>query len=98
MQGSIEDRFREGGPASRTVGDPGAQGEGVAGMQGIGVNTPAQGHCIAKTGTLTGVTNLAGYCRTGQRHMIAFTILLDGPTNERGIVLLSRMTAAIARY
>ncbi len=64
----------------------------------IGVNTAAQGHCIAKTGTLTGVTNLAGYCRTGRRHMIAFTILLDGPTNERGIVLLSRMTAAIARY
>jgi serine-type D-Ala-D-Ala carboxypeptidase/endopeptidase (penicillin-binding protein 4) len=74
----------------------------VLGLNGtvrrIGVNTPAQGHCIAKTGTLNNVTNLAGYCRTGQRHMLAFAILLEGPSNERGLVLLSRMTAAIARY
>ena len=33
-------------------------------VQGIGVKTAAQGRCIAKTGTLTDVTNLAGYCRT----------------------------------
>jgi hypothetical protein len=30
--------------------------------------------------------------------MIAFAILLDGPTNERGLVLLSQMVAAIGRY
>jgi len=67
-------------------------------VRNIGVHTAAQGHCIAKTGTLNNVTNLAGYCRTGHGHMIAFAFLLDGPSNERGLVLLSRMTAAIARY
>jgi D-alanyl-D-alanine carboxypeptidase/D-alanyl-D-alanine-endopeptidase (penicillin-binding protein 4) len=64
----------------------------------IATNTAAQGHCIAKTGTLNNVTNLAGYCRTRGRHMIDFAILLDGPTNERGLVLLSQMVAAIGRY
>ncbi|MEA2160787.1 MAG: hypothetical protein QOD66_3167 [Solirubrobacteraceae bacterium] len=67
-------------------------------VRNIGVHTAAQGHCIAKTGTLNNVTNLAGYCRTGHGHMIAFAFLLDGPNNERGLVLLSRMTAALARY
>lgn len=64
----------------------------------IGVKTAAQGHCIAKTGTLNDVTNLAGYCRTRRGHMIDFTFLLDGPNNERGLVLLSQLVAAIARY
>ncbi len=64
----------------------------------IAKNTAAQGHCIAKTGTLNNVTNLAGYCRTRRGHMIDFALLLDGPSNERGLVLLSRMMAAIARY
>jgi D-alanyl-D-alanine carboxypeptidase/D-alanyl-D-alanine-endopeptidase (penicillin-binding protein 4) len=67
-------------------------------VRNIGVHTAAQGHCIAKTGTLNNVTNLAGYCRTRHGHMLAFAFLLDGPSNERGLVLLSRMTAAIARY
>ena len=38
-------------------------------MQGIGLKTAAQGRCIAKTGTLNYVTNLAGYCRTHAGHM-----------------------------
>ena len=32
-------------------------------VQGIGVKTAAAGNCVAKTGTLNYVTNLAGYCR-----------------------------------
>jgi D-alanyl-D-alanine carboxypeptidase/D-alanyl-D-alanine-endopeptidase (penicillin-binding protein 4) len=32
-------------------------------VQGMGVHTPAQENCVAKTGTLNNVTNLAGYCR-----------------------------------
>jgi D-alanyl-D-alanine carboxypeptidase/D-alanyl-D-alanine-endopeptidase (penicillin-binding protein 4) len=64
----------------------------------IAKGTPAQGHCVAKTGTLNYVTNLAGYCHVPGHHMISFALFLDGPTNERSIVLLSRMMGAIARY
>ncbi len=67
-------------------------------VRGIAVKTAAQGHCIAKTGTLNYVTNLAGYCHVPGHHVVSFALFLDGPTNERSIVLLSRMMGAIARY
>jgi D-alanyl-D-alanine carboxypeptidase/D-alanyl-D-alanine-endopeptidase (penicillin-binding protein 4) len=74
----------------------------VVGMTGtvrrIGVGTAAQGRCIGKTGTLNYVTNLAGYCHSRGGRMLAFALFLDGPTNARAMVLISRMTAAIARY
>ena len=41
---------------------------GVSGtVQTIADKTPAQGRCFAKTGTLNGVTNLAGYCAARRR-------------------------------
>jgi D-alanyl-D-alanine carboxypeptidase/D-alanyl-D-alanine-endopeptidase (penicillin-binding protein 4) len=64
----------------------------------IGRLTAAQGHCIAKTGTLDDVTNLAGYCSSRGHHVLAFALLVDGPTNATALVLLGRMVAAIARY
>jgi serine-type D-Ala-D-Ala carboxypeptidase/endopeptidase (penicillin-binding protein 4) len=64
----------------------------------IGVGTPAQGHCIAKTGTLDYVTNLAGYCHGRGGHMLVFALFLDGPSNEQSIALLTRLTGAIAAY
>jgi D-alanyl-D-alanine carboxypeptidase/D-alanyl-D-alanine-endopeptidase (penicillin-binding protein 4) len=64
----------------------------------IATRTAAQGHCIAKTGTLDYVTNLAGYCAARGHHMVAFALFLDGPTNEQALVLLGRMVAAIAKY
>ncbi|HEY2439924.1 MAG TPA: D-alanyl-D-alanine carboxypeptidase [Solirubrobacteraceae bacterium] len=67
-------------------------------VQGIGVKTPAGGSCIAKTGTLDRVTNLAGYCRARNHHMLAFAIFIDGPFNGPAIVLESRMIGAIAGY
>jgi serine-type D-Ala-D-Ala carboxypeptidase/endopeptidase (penicillin-binding protein 4) len=67
-------------------------------VQRIATGTAAQGHCIAKTGTLDDVTNLAGYCDARRRHMLAFALLVDGPSNTRALVLLGRMVAAIARY
>jgi D-alanyl-D-alanine carboxypeptidase/D-alanyl-D-alanine-endopeptidase (penicillin-binding protein 4) len=67
-------------------------------VQGIGTKTAARGRCIAKTGTLDGVTNLAGYCRARSGHMLAFAMMLDGPPNWTATVLESRMIAAIARY
>jgi serine-type D-Ala-D-Ala carboxypeptidase/endopeptidase (penicillin-binding protein 4) len=67
-------------------------------VQRIGVHTPAQGNCIAKTGTLNGVTNLAGYCHRPGHHRLAFALMIDGPSNAEALQLVSRMVGAIAKY
>jgi D-alanyl-D-alanine carboxypeptidase/D-alanyl-D-alanine-endopeptidase (penicillin-binding protein 4) len=67
-------------------------------VQGIAAHTVAQGRCIAKTGTLNFVTNLAGYCTTVNHHVLAFALMMDGPPNETGYKLLGQMVPAIARY
>ena len=67
-------------------------------VAGIGVKTPASGNCIAKTGTLNNVTNLAGYCRARNHHMLAFAFFVDGPWNGAADVLESRMIGAAAGY
>ena len=67
-------------------------------VQYIGVKTAARGRCIAKTGTLDGVTNLAGYCRTRAGRDVAFALMVDGPSNAAAIPLESTMIGAIARY
>lgn len=67
-------------------------------VQYIGVKTAARGRCIAKTGTLDNVTNLAGYCRTRAGHDVAFALMVDGPSNAAAIGLESRMIGAIAKY
>jgi D-alanyl-D-alanine carboxypeptidase/D-alanyl-D-alanine-endopeptidase (penicillin-binding protein 4) len=64
----------------------------------IGVRTAAQGRCVAKTGTLNYVTNLAGYCHSRTGKTIAFALFVDGPDNGTAILLESKMIAAIARY
>jgi D-alanyl-D-alanine carboxypeptidase/D-alanyl-D-alanine-endopeptidase (penicillin-binding protein 4) len=65
-------------------------------VQGVGVHTRAQGRCIAKTGTLNDVTNLAGYCTNRIGHAVAFALFIDGPPNFVAIKLLSQMVGAIA--
>jgi D-alanyl-D-alanine carboxypeptidase/D-alanyl-D-alanine-endopeptidase (penicillin-binding protein 4) len=74
----------------------------VVGEQGtvenMGVHTPAQGHCVAKTGTLDNVTNLAGYCHARSGTTLAFALMIDGPENYQSLAVLSRAVAAIARY
>lgn len=74
----------------------------VVGRQGtvkdIGAGSPAQGHCVAKTGTLNNVTNLAGYCHARGGALLAFTLMIDGPANYQALPMLSRVVAAIARY
>jgi D-alanyl-D-alanine carboxypeptidase/D-alanyl-D-alanine-endopeptidase (penicillin-binding protein 4) len=67
-------------------------------VEEIALHTAAQGRCVAKTGTLDNVTNLAGYCHTNAHHTLAFALFLDGPDNSRGLTLIGRMVAAIARY
>ena len=66
---------------------------GVSGTtRRIGKGTIAQGRCIAKTGTLNYVTNLAGYCHSRGGHMLTFALFIDGPSNEQSIALLTKMT------
>jgi len=67
-------------------------------VRNIATRTAAQGNCEAKTGTLNGVTNLAGYCRTRSHHVLAFALFAQGPTNARALVLEGQMLAAIARF
>ena len=44
-------------------------------------NTEAQYNVRAKTGTLTGVISLAGYCTTKEGHNLAFSIIINGCLN-----------------
>src|SRR6185312_1348534 len=67
-------------------------------VQRIAAHTVAQGRCMAKTGTLNYVTNLAGYCSTPNHHVLAFALMIDGPPNWTAIQLLDRLVPAIARY
>jgi D-alanyl-D-alanine carboxypeptidase/D-alanyl-D-alanine-endopeptidase (penicillin-binding protein 4) len=65
-------------------------------VQAIGVHTPAHGRCVAKTGTLNGVTNLAGYCTNRAGHVLAFALFIDGPPNWVADKTLGKMVGAIA--
>ena len=73
----------------------------VVGVNGtakaIAQGSAAQGRCIAKTGTLDEVTNLAGYCHGRSGRELAFALFIDGPSNASGFQLESKMIAAIAR-
>lgn len=60
--------------------------------------TPAQDSCRAKTGTLIGVSALAGLCTSASGHQIAFAMLMNriGTTRAHGVQ--DRIAAALARY
>jgi serine-type D-Ala-D-Ala carboxypeptidase/endopeptidase (penicillin-binding protein 4) len=61
----------------------------------------AQGNCHAKTGTLSGVSALSGYCFRGPaadaEHAVAFSILMSGDVG-RAHRIQDRAAAMIARY
>jgi D-alanyl-D-alanine carboxypeptidase/D-alanyl-D-alanine-endopeptidase (penicillin-binding protein 4) len=59
--------------------------------------TPASGRCRGKTGTLRGVSALAGYCRTRGGRDVAFAFLMNGVNPFGARRVQDRMTAAIAR-
>jgi serine-type D-Ala-D-Ala carboxypeptidase/endopeptidase (penicillin-binding protein 4) len=60
--------------------------------------TIASGHCQGKTGTLTGVSNLVGYCQAADGHTLAFAIFTDGIPTEAAHVFQDHMTITIADY
>jgi D-alanyl-D-alanine carboxypeptidase/D-alanyl-D-alanine-endopeptidase (penicillin-binding protein 4) len=59
--------------------------------------TAAQGRCRAKTGTLTGVSALSGYCEADGGPVV-FSILMNGVDVTAARVLQDRIVATIARY
>ena len=58
----------------------------------------AQGRCRAKTGTLTAVSALSGYCTAPGGRVIAFSILMNRVDVEAAHVAQDKMAALIARY
>jgi serine-type D-Ala-D-Ala carboxypeptidase/endopeptidase (penicillin-binding protein 4) len=60
--------------------------------------TPAQDRCRAKTGTLVGVSSLAGVCTAVGGHTIAFAMLMNRAGISRAHSVQDRITTAIARY
>jgi D-alanyl-D-alanine carboxypeptidase/D-alanyl-D-alanine-endopeptidase (penicillin-binding protein 4) len=72
----------------------------VAGRSGTLVHrmrgTGAAGNCQAKTGTLTGVSNLAGYCRSANGHTVTFAIFTDGIGVEAAHTVQDHMAISLA--
>jgi len=73
----------------------------IAGREGTVADrmrgTAAEGNCATKTGTLSDVSALSGYCVAGG-HTIAFSILNNSVDVNAARVAQDRMAAAIARY
>jgi D-alanyl-D-alanine carboxypeptidase/D-alanyl-D-alanine-endopeptidase (penicillin-binding protein 4) len=72
----------------------GRSGTVAARMRG----TVAQDRCSAKTGTLIGVSALAGYCTTTGGTDVAFAFLMNGVNPAAAHGLQDRMTVALAGY
>ncbi|MGI8846625.1 MAG: D-alanyl-D-alanine carboxypeptidase/D-alanyl-D-alanine endopeptidase [Thermoleophilaceae bacterium] len=56
----------------------------------------ARGRCRGKTGTLTGVTALSGYCTAASGDVYAFSILMNGVNTTGGRAIQDRMAQLIA--
>jgi D-alanyl-D-alanine carboxypeptidase/D-alanyl-D-alanine-endopeptidase (penicillin-binding protein 4) len=61
-------------------------------------HTGASGRCQGKTGTLTGVSNLVGYCTAADGHTLAFALFTDGIATESAHVFQDHMAITIAGY
>lgn len=57
----------------------------------------AQGRCAAKTGTLSNVSALAGYCRSANGHLLAFAFLENHAFTPLAKAIEDRLAAALAR-
>ena len=59
-------------------------------------HTAAAGRCQGKTGTLTGASNLVGYCQAANGHLLAFAIFNDGISTTAAHIFQDHMTISIA--
>jgi len=60
--------------------------------------TAAAGRCQGKTGTLTGYSNLVGYCQAANGHLIAFAFFNDGISTTYAHTIQDHMTITLASY
>lgn len=60
--------------------------------------TAAQDRCRAKTGTLSNVSALAGYCATPNGHLIAFAFISNGVATWTAKAAEDRLLVRLARY
>lgn len=60
--------------------------------------TLAAGRCQGKTGTLIGVSNLAGYCTAANGDILAFAFFTDGIETYRAHTIQDAMAITLARY
>ena len=58
--------------------------------------TRAAGRCQGKTGTLTGVSNLVGYCRSSDGHLLVFAVFTDAIAIEAAHVLQDHIAITLA--
>jgi D-alanyl-D-alanine carboxypeptidase/D-alanyl-D-alanine-endopeptidase (penicillin-binding protein 4) len=74
----------------------------VAGRTGTLSNemngTIAEGRCRGKTGTLSDVSNLAGYCKARDGHTLAFAFLMNGIYPYYAHPIQNSMAIALAGY
>ena len=60
--------------------------------------TPASGRCMAKTGTLNGVSALSGYCPTASGDLVAFSFLENNMSAYTAKSIEDKMVPLVARY
>jgi D-alanyl-D-alanine carboxypeptidase/D-alanyl-D-alanine-endopeptidase (penicillin-binding protein 4) len=85
------------------AGDDFVQDLALAGHEGTVADrmhgTAAYGRCRTKTGTITGVSNLSGYCFNRSGRVMAFSILMAGVGNlSLAHLNQDRIAAAVAGY
>jgi D-alanyl-D-alanine carboxypeptidase/D-alanyl-D-alanine-endopeptidase (penicillin-binding protein 4) len=67
-------------------------------LQGEMRATVAQGRCRGKTGTLSNVSNLVGYCQAQDGHMLAFAFLMNSIDPNAAHPIQNKMAVAVAKY
>jgi serine-type D-Ala-D-Ala carboxypeptidase/endopeptidase (penicillin-binding protein 4) len=67
-------------------------------LEGEMRGTVAQGRCRGKSGTLSDVSNLVGYCLARDGHMLAFAFLMNSVDPNSAHPVQDKMAVALAKY